>query len=175
MYPDAYIQFLVHFHCDRDYFECHEVLEDFWKHTDPGNKDSHWVGLILLAVSCYHHRRGNFAGASRTLRKSTDIFHRSSEAIFQSIGINKVLMKQLMERRLAEIDASKPFHDFSIPLEDNSLLPTCKMMCTEMGGEWEGLSCFAKNQLIHKHLFRDRSEVIQERNLAIEKRKEKKQ
>ncbi|MEH7501602.1 DUF309 domain-containing protein, partial [Neobacillus drentensis] len=29
MYPTEYIQFLAHFHGDRDYFECHELLEDY--------------------------------------------------------------------------------------------------------------------------------------------------
>ncbi|MFZ3196347.1 MAG: DUF309 domain-containing protein, partial [Bacillus mycoides] len=27
MYPTEYIQFLIHFHGDYDYFECHEILE----------------------------------------------------------------------------------------------------------------------------------------------------
>lgn len=31
MYPPEYIEFLYHFHCDRDYFECHEILEELWK------------------------------------------------------------------------------------------------------------------------------------------------
>ncbi|PAD68333.1 hypothetical protein CHH83_14265, partial [Bacillus sp. 7586-K] len=34
MYDQEYIDFLVHFHCDRDYFECHEILEEHWK-KDP--------------------------------------------------------------------------------------------------------------------------------------------
>lgn len=31
MYPTEYIQFLIHFHGDYDYFECHEILEGYWK------------------------------------------------------------------------------------------------------------------------------------------------
>ena len=27
-FPLKYIDFLVHFHGDRDYFECHEILEE---------------------------------------------------------------------------------------------------------------------------------------------------
>ena len=33
MYSQAYIDYLVHFHGDRDYFECHELLEEHWKKT----------------------------------------------------------------------------------------------------------------------------------------------
>ena len=58
-FPQKYIEYLVHFHGDRDYFECHEILEEYWKKIDNGNKESIWVGLIQLAVANYHHRRKN--------------------------------------------------------------------------------------------------------------------
>lgn len=34
LYPTAYIKYLFHFHTDRDYFECHELLEEHWKQYD---------------------------------------------------------------------------------------------------------------------------------------------
>ena len=70
VYPEAYIEFLMYFHGNRDYFECHEVLEEYWKEVDPGNRSSHWVGLIQVAVGFYHYRRGNLAGALRTFHKA---------------------------------------------------------------------------------------------------------
>lgn len=79
-FPTSYIQYLAHFHGDRDYFECHETLEEYWKATDAGNKKSIWVALILLAVSTYHHRRNNFPGAIRTLTKAEEIFSETKEA-----------------------------------------------------------------------------------------------
>lgn len=33
MYPEAYIEYLAEFHGSRDYFECHELLEEHWKKT----------------------------------------------------------------------------------------------------------------------------------------------
>ncbi|WP_460291943.1 DUF309 domain-containing protein, partial [Bacillus cereus] len=39
MYPTEYIQFLIHFHGDYDYFECHEILEEYWKTKPRGNRD----------------------------------------------------------------------------------------------------------------------------------------
>lgn len=53
MYPKAYIEYLVHFHSDRDYFECHEILEEHWK-QDGRNKG--WLVLIQTAVAFYHYR-----------------------------------------------------------------------------------------------------------------------
>lgn len=34
VYPEAYVAFLHEFHTTRDYFECHEILEEYWK-EDP--------------------------------------------------------------------------------------------------------------------------------------------
>ena len=30
-YPEAYTDYLCYFHGARDYFECHEVMEEYWK------------------------------------------------------------------------------------------------------------------------------------------------
>ncbi len=38
MYPNAYLDYLVYFHGHRDYFECHEVLEEYWKKDQAGKK-----------------------------------------------------------------------------------------------------------------------------------------
>ncbi len=57
MYAKAYIEYLAHFHGTRDYFECHEVLEEHWKAVDPKNRSSVWVLLIQIAVSMYHARQ----------------------------------------------------------------------------------------------------------------------
>ena len=48
-YPEAYIDFLVHFHGDRDWFECHERLEEYWKEHPDDPKSDTWVGLIQVA------------------------------------------------------------------------------------------------------------------------------
>ena len=87
MYPSEYIQFLAHFHGDRDYFECHELLEDYWKKTDSRNKNSIWVGFILLSVSLYHHRRNNFSGAQRTLATAIKFFELQPDTLTK-LGVN---------------------------------------------------------------------------------------
>ena len=35
-YPEAFISYLIEFHATRDYFECHELLEEYWK-AHPGD------------------------------------------------------------------------------------------------------------------------------------------
>src|SRR5712692_7129514 len=52
----------------REFFECHEVLEEIW--TPARGPERHFLqALIHFAVGFYHHGRGNQAGAERQLRK----------------------------------------------------------------------------------------------------------
>ena len=46
----TFVQFLTHFNDTHDYFECHEVLEDYWKEIAPNDKTIH-----LLHSSYYLH------------------------------------------------------------------------------------------------------------------------
>ncbi|MBS4191097.1 DUF309 domain-containing protein [Bacillus sp. FJAT-49705] len=166
MFPKEYIEFLVHFHSDRDYFECHEVLEDYWKSVDPSNKRSIWVGFILFAVSNYHHRRGNYSGAKRTLTKSISIFHANINQL-SMLGIDKE--KFLKDLRLKHNDISKgsKYISYNLPLIDQSLLSQCINKCQKDGLKWCSASNLENVQIIHRHLLRDRSQVINDRLLAL--------
>lgn len=64
VYPDQYLAFFYHFHTTRDYFECHEVLEDLWLEC---GRDPFYQGLLQIAVALYHHRNGNLGGAQKML------------------------------------------------------------------------------------------------------------
>lgn len=52
----------------REFFECHEVLEEVWT---PTKQPDRWFlqSLIHFAVGFYHHRNKNYIGATRQLRK----------------------------------------------------------------------------------------------------------
>jgi predicted metal-dependent hydrolase len=50
-----------------EFFECHEVLEAAWLEA-AGEEKIFLQGLIQVAVSFYHLRRGNFPGSQRLLR-----------------------------------------------------------------------------------------------------------
>ncbi|WP_462412086.1 DUF309 domain-containing protein [Neobacillus sp. Marseille-QA0830] len=165
MYPKEYVDYLVHFHGDRDYFECHETLEEYWKKTDPGNKDSVWVGLILLAVSAYHHRRGNFHGAKKTLQKSMPIFQQHA-ATLTELGLNQEQLFELLAQREELIDACQIYTSFLLPINDPELQHLCMNKCKKHGYVWGTDSNMANRELVHRHKLRDRSSVIEERNRA---------
>jgi predicted metal-dependent hydrolase len=52
----------------REFFECHEVLEEIWT-PERGPRRLFLQALIHFAVGFYHDSRGNAVGASRQLRK----------------------------------------------------------------------------------------------------------
>ena len=52
----------------REFFECHEVLEEAWT-PERGPRRLFLQAVIHIAVGCYHIQRGNSAGAIGQLRK----------------------------------------------------------------------------------------------------------
>ncbi|SFA97892.1 MULTISPECIES: DUF309 domain-containing protein [unclassified Bacillus (in: firmicutes)] len=166
MYPKAYVDYLVHFHGDRDYFECHEILEEYWKETDNGNKASIWVGLILLAVSTYHHRRNNFSGALRTIGKAKGIFT-DKENNLRDLGIDPKLFMGLINELIKKIEDHKDYQSVILPLSDRELIELCKKTCIEKGTHWLKDSDINNYELLHRHMTRDRTDVILERENAI--------
>ena len=172
MVPKAFVQYLVHFHGDRDYFECHEILEDYWKEVDPGNKNSIWVGFIQLAVSSYHYRRGNLSGALRTLGKAYSILE-SQRQNCHNLGIDHTAILSLLKEQRYKISAKMPYKSVTIPINDQSLLNLCKQECKKLGVIWGEGSNLENTKLIHKHSLRDRTDVILEREKELKKRKKR--
>src|SRR4051812_46052991 len=159
IFPQEYIHYLVHFHGDRDYFECHEILEDYWKKVDNRNKESIWVGFIQLAVANYHHRRGNFNGASRTMQKALHIFSINKEEL-SKLGIEfSPLYKQINEQ-LSNIEDRRDYRSVTLPLYSKSLVEKCKKCSTELNITWCSESNMNDLQLVHRHINRDRTSVI---------------
>ncbi|RRJ64818.1 DUF309 domain-containing protein [Paenibacillus oralis] len=63
-YEPLYVAYLVYFNRDRDYFECHEVLEELWLER---NYDPLYKGLLQVAVGLFHARSGNVSGSRKML------------------------------------------------------------------------------------------------------------
>lgn len=170
LYPKEYIEYLVHFHGSRDYFECHEILEEYWKKTDTPSKQSIWVGLIQLAVSSYHHRRGNFAGAKKTLVKAKQIFLLHEQQL-PGIGLNPEALLSLLDQQIRRIDLHQPYESFQLPIEEPSLNSECEQLAKKLGLDLKYKSDLKNKQLVHRHLLRDRTSVIQDRRNAIKKKR----
>ncbi|GAA3406872.1 DUF309 domain-containing protein [Paenibacillus hodogayensis] len=172
MYPDAYIDYLVEFHGSRDWFECHEILEEYWKEHPGDPKSRTWVALIQIAVSLYHQRRGNRAGAMKMAAAS---LRNMDDAHLAELGILARELRLEMERRIASLaeDEAAPFADMNLPLADEALVAACTSRCGERGWRWLAPSDPADGFLWHKHTLRDRSDVIEARSIEAERRRER--
>ncbi|UOY93851.1 DUF309 domain-containing protein [Ectobacillus sp. JY-23] len=169
MYPQAYIQYLIHFHGDRDYFECHEILEAYWKEKPKGQRDAYLVGFIQIAVSLYHYRRANMEGAKRMMQSALRIL--SGELhIMPTLGLDATQLIELLTETLHRMQTNEPYTDINLPLIAEDLKQLCDTECKKLGFIWGQSSNTANIYLINKHTLRDRTDVIAERNKQIQKR-----
>lgn len=159
----AFQQFLYEFHVTRDYFECHEILEDLWKELAPRQKHHELVGFILLATGMYHWRRGNQQGACRSLLKAHRILHQSDRrtSSFLSLFDRDVLIDLLM-RSYASCEQGKSYQSISLPVSDDELVA----FLSASPFQPDNIS----DDVVHKHRLRDRSDVIRERERAKRQR-----
>ncbi|SDC45163.1 hypothetical protein SAMN02799630_00292 [Paenibacillus sp. UNCCL117] len=159
-YPDEYVQYLIYFHADRDYFECHEVLEEYWKEHPEDPRGGAYVVLIQIAVASYHERRGRRSGAAKMLQGAVERLARTSLA---PLGLDQEETLARLEKRLRELEAGdKPFEDLNLPIADPELLDLCREQCRGRA-DWERPSPMEDLFLLNKHTLRDRSGVIAER------------
>jgi predicted metal-dependent hydrolase len=172
MYPEEYLDYLVHFHGNRDYFECHEILEEYWKKSPASERKKVWVGLIQIAVALYHQRRGNFQGAKKMMTSAIEILAKETGAL-HSLGIEWRMLLEKLNERLKEIESCKPYTSMDLPIGDPILRRDCNQLCMERGWVWGEPSVLDDESLIHKHTLRDRSDVINERERQIQKRRTK--
>ncbi|MEF3302944.1 DUF309 domain-containing protein [Paenibacillus sp. GYB003] len=169
MYPASYIEYLVQFHASRDFFECHEILEDYWKRHPDDPKSKTWVGLIQVAVSLYHQRRGNRAGA---LKMMAAALRNMDDAHLAELGVDAPAFRREAERRLAQLtdDAAAPYADMDIPLADAELAAACMAECRSRGLVWKQPTDPNDSFIRNKHTLRDRTDVIEARRLEAAKR-----
>lgn len=112
-YPELYVRFLNHFNVDRDYYECHEVLEELWLEE---GRDLRYQGLLQVAVGLYHHSNRNVSGAIKLFEAGiSKLLHYPDEIL----GID---LKQLRDdsmqylQKLKGYDAN-PFDFYPLTIE----------------------------------------------------------
>ncbi|WP_052487649.1 DUF309 domain-containing protein [Gordoniibacillus kamchatkensis] len=165
--PAAIIEYLIHYHGSRDWFECHEILEEYWKrHPDAANADT-LVGLIQLAVGLYHERRGNLAGAVKMLRSSLG---KLDPQQLQELGLDGGQLRERLRQRLEALEivsadggGRSVFAEMDLPFADPGLEELCRQKSEAHGWSWKRPSPLHDAELIDRHRRRDRSDVVRER------------
>ncbi|WP_027954471.1 DUF309 domain-containing protein [Halobacillus kuroshimensis] len=150
MYPSHYLEYLAHFHGTRDYFECHEVLEEHWKNTDPGNRQSVWVLLIQTAVAMYHDRRGNQNGAATLLKRCVHHMPSQRESLVH-LGLDPVHMEEKLSSELSRVRSGEPYVSWNFSITDPQLSQDVGEICKRWGVDFGSPSRMEDERLIHKH------------------------
>lgn len=170
-YSKAYVDFLVYFQGVRDYFECHEILEDEWKKVPREERHSYWKGFIAVAVSQYHYRRGNLKGAERAMQNAITRFE-NEQSLLRSFGLDGEAALQLFSENLAAIRAKKPYESMNLPIIDTALIKRCRQLSQEKGCSFGNSSDMSDEALINKHRMPNRDAVISKRETIYRRKKE---
>lgn len=158
------MEFHYHFHVLRHYFECHDILEEHWKEQDQFSKNDPIVSLILFSTACYHYRRGNVKGALKTYQKSLQIAELNDQ--FDHLGIEKTQYISVVNSQILRIQQNKLYQNIQLPLTS-----ACYQALESAYDDFTfNYDDHISDYIKHYHLLRDRTEVINSRNLAYENR-----
>lgn len=118
-YPQLYIEFLHYFNKERDYYECHEVLEELWLEEA---RNPFYQGLLQVAVGLYHFRNGNINGAVKLFRSALGKLEQFPDDCF---GIDLGRVKRETKDYLVKLEQYErepiAFYDLNIEIHDPDL------------------------------------------------------
>ena len=157
LFHPLFIDYCAYFNGNNDYFECHEVLEEYWKEIAPKEKLHPLVGYVQLATGMYHWRRSNVTGAARIIEKAILNFelNRNSE-FFEFIDLKQLLL--LMKNQHRKIQGNEPFTHFKLPITDRQLQELVQQRI-------KTIPLMDSHFIFNKHMLRDRTEILEAREL----------
>lgn len=122
-YDPLYIEFVYYFNDRRDYFECHEVLEELWLKEA---RSLLYQGLLQVAVGLYHHRNGNLGGAIKLFAGAlAKLEPYPPDALGIDLGKlrreSQAYYDGLVQAVAAGVPEQHPFHDLTITVTDPKL------------------------------------------------------
>lgn len=106
--PDPQLQHGIDLFNRREFFACHEALEEIWM-TERDPRRLFLQALIHFAVAFYHEQRGNPPGATRQLRKG---LRKLAAFIPVCESINTLQLHRDGVLALERIEAGRPPADF---------------------------------------------------------------
>ena len=162
-FDPLFIDYCTYFNGNKDYFECHEVLEELWKDVAPRDKEHVLVGFIQVATSLYHWRRGNVRGAEKSLASAIELLRQHLEcSYFDVVDANDLLAN--CETALSSIRAGNGYESFELVFVDEAFR---KLVAERISL----LPAVDPHFITHKHTLRDRSDVILERAASLAARR----
>ena len=162
LHHPLFIQYIIHFNFHEDYFECHEVGEEYWKSVAPKDKMHPLAGWIQMAVGMYHWRRSNFPGALRSFIRAKD---KLSNAGIWTEGFDGTALASQLADAIEGVTTRREFSPVKLPITSDDLLTEVSRYMEENPAE-----TLEPYFLMHKHRLRDRTSII---NLREQKKRRK--
>ncbi|WP_238600602.1 DUF309 domain-containing protein [Metasolibacillus meyeri] len=156
-----FVQYCAYFNGNKDYFECHEVLEEYWKEIAPGDREHILVGFVQLATGLYHWRRDNKNGALRTLQKAYYCLQKESP-FFDMLDQSDLLQK--LQKAITALEMEEAFQAFQLTIINE---PFEQLVNAQIAA----LEPMASTFLRDKHKLRDRSAIVAERHAKLNAKK----
>ncbi|MBT2582009.1 DUF309 domain-containing protein [Planococcus sp. ISL-109] len=148
-----FLQYIIHFNEERDFFECHEVGEEYWKEIAPKDKTHPLTGWIQLAVGMYHWRRSNYPGALRSFIRAKA---KLAEASIWTEGFDHSELIDLLTDSIQGVTDRHPYENRELPL-----LPGELIRAVEQQKQQYLSPGYDDYYIMHKHRLRDRTEIIE--------------
>ncbi len=157
LFHPLFVDYCTYFNGNQDYFECHEVLEEYWKTIAPSDKNHPLVGYIQLATGMYHWRRQNLKGAIRILNKAYSNFQENKNSeFFEHIDFDHLTKHTL--KSIAKVKQDCPFEAFQLQIVNQELQCIVAKKMNELPND-------SYHFLLNKHMLRDRSDILNAREL----------
>ncbi|UJF25700.1 DUF309 domain-containing protein [Planococcus sp. 107-1] len=152
LHHTLFIEFIIHFNYEEDYFECHEVGEEYWKAVAPKDKTHPLTGWIQLAVGMYHWRRSNYPGALRSFIRSRV---KLTNAGVWTEGFDEQQLIDCLTHAIDAVTERKPFAPFKVAITSKELENAVSAYRQQHPNAAQD-----PYYLMHKHRLRDRSSII---------------
>lgn len=113
---ESYLKFIEIFQNERDFFECHEILEEIWVEETKCETRKHVaINLLLISVGLLHWRNKNFKGAVQVLENSLNNYEEVSFLI-EDLGIDSKELKDMIQDTIFKIKKQKYYEELYLPL-----------------------------------------------------------
>lgn len=99
---------------EEDFFECHEVWEEFWSEIE-GEEKKFVQGMIQAAVALFHFGNENFGGAKKLYLSSTKMLA-PYDSVYMGLQLSEFLAD--FERCFAELLANTESYPTTVQLRD---------------------------------------------------------
>ncbi|MCQ8211327.1 DUF309 domain-containing protein [Cetobacterium somerae] len=112
---ERYYEFIDVFQNQRDFFKCHEILEEVWiEETRCKTRNHVSINLLLIAVGLYHWKNKNIKGAIQVLENSLNNYDNVSLEL-EKLNIDSKELKKIIQLKLSELRNGKEYQDVYLP------------------------------------------------------------